>query len=78
LITYLRLQKETYPSLSPKWDKYLEYQGLGPDCSDEELSAFLQQQEESICGMCSSEPEWFEKQSPLIPLGHWKQKARMK
>ena len=65
-IAYLRLQKEAYPALSPKWDDYLAYGGIGPDCSDEDLAAFLQRKEEAICGMCAASPERFDKPSPLI------------
>jgi hypothetical protein len=68
-ITYLHLQKETYPAISSKWDDYLKYQGLGPECSDGELHAFLFREEEAVCGMCAVAPESFDKPSPLIPLG---------
>jgi Radical SAM superfamily len=74
-ITYLRLQKGSYPDLSPQWDDYLAYQGLGPGCSDEELRTFLERKEESICGMCSASPVRFDKPSPLIPLGVLRQAA---
>ena len=67
-IAYLQLQKERYPDLSTKWDPYLAYKGLGPDCTDAELDAFLGREEESICGMCPANPEPFAKPSPLIPL----------
>ncbi len=75
-IAYLQLQKESYPALSPKWDSYLAYQGLAPTCSDEELLAFLRLEEEAICGMCPSDPERFDKPSPLIPLGILRQTSR--
>ncbi len=68
-IAYLRLQKETYPNLSPAWDGYLGYQGLAPDCSDHQLAVFLQQREEDICRMCAAAPERFDKPSPLVSLG---------
>jgi hypothetical protein len=74
-IAYLQLQKETYPNLSSHWDRYLAYQGLTPDCSDGELLAFVQQQEEDICRMCSADPERFDKPSPLIPLGVLREQA---
>ncbi len=68
-ITYLQVQKQTYPELSPRWDPYLAYQPLGPECSDGELAAFLGREDESICGMCPADPERFDRPSPLIPLG---------
>lgn len=67
-IAYLRLQKEAYPSISERWDRYLAYQGIGPECSDGELEAFMAKEEEPICGMCAAAPERFDKDSPLIPL----------
>jgi hypothetical protein len=67
-ITYLQLQKETHPDISEKWDPYLAYKPLEPDCSDRELVDFFAAKEQSICGMCPAEPERFDKQSPLIPL----------
>lgn len=65
-IAYLKLQKEAFPEISPKWDEYLGYQGIAPDCSDGELRAFLQREDESICGMCAARPVSFDKPSPLI------------
>jgi hypothetical protein len=65
-ITYLRLQKETFPTLSDEWDPYLAYDGLAATCTDADLSAFLDSEAEPICGMCPSRPERFDKDSPLI------------
>ncbi len=67
-ITYLRLQKEAYPEISPAWDPYLAYEPLDPSCSDAELAAFLRREEEPICNMCPANPERFQKPSPLIPV----------
>jgi hypothetical protein len=67
-IAYLQLQKQAHPAISAKWDPYLAYQPLTPDCSDDELAKFFTAEEESICGMCAAEPERFDKPSPLIPL----------
>jgi hypothetical protein len=66
-IAYLKLQKEAHPALSPKWDDYLAYGGIGPDCSHADLQAFVNRQEEDICGMCPAAPARFDKVSPLIP-----------
>jgi hypothetical protein len=42
-----------------EWLPYLNYQGLGPDCSDSDLSMFLNQfgKPESICSMCPTEKD---------------------
>lgn len=66
-IAYLHLQKEAYPGISKLWDPYLKYGGLASDCSDAELSSFVQWEDEAICGMCAMRPEPFEKPSPLVP-----------
>jgi hypothetical protein len=67
-ITYLQLQKETHPKISEKWDPYLAYRPLEPDCSDRALAEFFSAEEEGICGMCAADPQNFDKPSPLIPL----------
>jgi len=52
-LAYLRMQKAKYP-LSPKWDFYLSYQPLEPDCSDHALDRFFAREDEPDCAMCSS------------------------
>lgn len=71
-ITYLRLQKEAFSSLAEDWDPYLKYQGIEASCTDQELQAFLEREEEPICGMCPANPERFDKNSPLIPRSQLK------
>lgn len=63
-ITYLGMQKRKY-GLAEKWDPYLAYQPLSPDCSDDELRAFLKRQEESICNMCPAYPRNFSLPNPM-------------
>jgi len=63
-LAYLRLQDAKY-GLSEKWKPYLAYRPLEPDCSDEELGAFFDRREESVCGMCSAKRRAFEKPLPL-------------
>jgi len=63
-ITYLDMQKQKY-SLSEKWDPYLAYTPLAPDCTDAELRAFLMREEEFICTMCSAHPRTFELPNPM-------------
>ena len=67
-IAYLQLQKKTHPRLSAQWDRYLAYEALKPDCSQDELTAFVRREEEEICHMCPAHPKRFEKPSPLIPV----------
>lgn len=64
MITYLRLVDPSR-RLDPNWEPYLRYQGIGSDCSDEELLDFSLREEESICGMCPQEKISFSKGNPL-------------
>ena len=34
---------------------YLEYEPLGPQCSDAELREFVERRVEGVCGMCAVE-----------------------
>jgi hypothetical protein len=63
-LAYLPMQHRKF-GLSEKWRPYLAYRPLEPDCSDAELDAFLDQEEESACGMCPKSPERFELPVPL-------------
>jgi hypothetical protein len=63
-LAYLNLQNATY-ALSEKWEPYLRYQPLEADCTAEELSEFLQREEESCCEMCAANPEKFALPVPL-------------
>lgn len=69
LIAYLNIQKTRWPEISDKWDKYLEYKPLEHTATDEEIVEFLNKEEETICSMCPSQAEHFDKPSPLITLG---------
>lgn len=68
-IAYLRIHKQRWPGISPKWDRYLQYKPLAPTATDEELKDFISRKHESICEMCPSKSEYFEKSSPLITVG---------
>lgn len=59
LLAYLPLMKRKYPNISEKWDPYLKYKPLTPDCSDEELSEFFSKGCESYCSMCPSKPIYY-------------------
>ena len=45
----------------PKWEKYLSYDGIGLDSSDDELTAFVTRQEEFICSMCPTKLDPYRK-----------------
>jgi len=71
LLSYLPLQKQKYgPLLSEKWDPYLKYIPLYPDCSDEDIIEFYNRKSESVCGMCPKNAENFIKKDPLLPISH--------
>jgi hypothetical protein len=63
-LTYLRLQHARH-GLSEKWQPYLTYQPLSPDCSDKELRGFCAREEEIYCSMCPAQPERFILPIPL-------------
>lgn len=51
--------------LLPSWDPYLKYRPLEPDCSDDELRAFVARRVEAVCGMCPAHPERVALKSPI-------------
>jgi sulfatase maturation enzyme AslB (radical SAM superfamily) len=72
LTAYLPLQKEKYgPLLSEKWNPYLKYIPLTPNCSDKDIIQFFNSGAESVCGMCPKNPQSFRKNNPLIPVSHY-------
>jgi organic radical activating enzyme len=50
-ITYLKDISKKY-KISDKWDPYLKYVPMSPDCSDEELEKFWNSECMDICSMC--------------------------
>lgn len=44
-----------------EWAPYLAYEGIGLNCSDEELQAFIRGGPEPICGICPAKREPYEK-----------------
>jgi hypothetical protein len=52
-------------NLSSKWDPYLEYKPLTPDCSDQDIIDFFNKGAEKFCSMCPSKPRYFEKPNPF-------------
>lgn len=66
-IAYLGMQARKF-KLRPEWEPYLSgYEPLSPDCTDEELAAFYDREDEFICGMCPANPVRVEKQDPTKP-----------
>ena len=65
-LAYLSLQHQKHP-LGEAWLPYLRYQPLDSQCTDEALRSFLQQEEESYCGMCPAQARPFLKADPLRP-----------
>lgn len=63
-LAYLPMMKEKY-SISEKWDPYLEYTPLSPDCSNEEMEEFFNRGSEKYCSMCPSKSIHFKKQAPF-------------
>jgi hypothetical protein len=63
-LAYLGMQHEKY-GLSEAWKPYLGYAPLEPGCTDAELHAFFDREEESHCGMCPAKPERFALPSPI-------------
>lgn len=69
-LAYLRMQLEKYGIAGePIWQSYLKYRPLEPLCSDEELCEFVSREDESVCSMCTAEPELFDLPLPLRTAG---------
>ena len=63
-LAYLKLQKAKY-TLSSRWDFYLNYKALEPNCTDRELDHFIAREEEVFCGMCPAKPRPFAIPMPI-------------
>lgn len=72
-LAYLPMVKEKY-NLSSKWDKYLSYNPLNKNCSDQDIVNFFNKKAETFCSMCPTKSEIFEKKDPLIPIKFYKNK----
>lgn len=59
-MSYLNLT----PNLHPAWDAYRQYEPLPPDCTDDELTAWLAREEETTCAMCPTALVPFQKPVP--------------
>lgn len=70
-LAYLPMQAKKY-NLDPKWDPYLKYKPLSPDCSEDELVEFLNREDESFCSMCPAYVDKpYQKPDPTLPASHW-------
>jgi hypothetical protein len=66
-IAYLGMQHEKY-GLSQDWQQYLQYEGLQPNCTDQELDTFFDTGAIPECGMCPASPQAFALGTPLLGL----------
>jgi MoaA/NifB/PqqE/SkfB family radical SAM enzyme len=67
-ITYLPLMSKKY-TISEKWNSYLNYKPLSPECSDKELEMFWNSECMDICSMCPSKKVSFEtRKNPLMSV----------
>lgn len=55
-LAYLPMTSKIY-KLSSKWDHYLNYMPITPNCSNEELVDFFNKKAESFCAMCPKNPQ---------------------
>ena len=79
MTAYLQLQKNKYGnSLSKKWNPYLKYEPLQPNCSEEEIVEFFSRKEEYVCGMCPKNPQVFSKKDPTIPVSFYEKNNKIK
>lgn len=60
-LAYLPMTSEMY-TLSSKWDHYLTYQPITPNCTNEELIDFFNKKAESFCAMCPKNPQFLHRQ----------------
>ncbi len=72
-LAYLPMQADKY-NLTDKWDPYLKYVPLDPECNKEELRDFFTRREESFCKMCPADSHYFSPENPLLPVSYWKKK----
>ena len=83
MTAYLQIQKEKYGDfLSKKWNPYLKYTPLNPNCTDDEIIEFFNRKAETICGMCPKYaevfPTEFKKNNPLIPVSFYEKTNKNK
>lgn len=55
-LAYLPMTNKMY-TLSSKWDHYLTYNPITPDCTNKELEEFFNKKAESFCAMCPKNPQ---------------------
>lgn len=70
-LAYLPLLDKKF-RLNEKWNPYLSYKPLTPTATDAEIEEFFARKAESVCTMCPSSFQIFEKPDPLIPIKFYK------
>jgi hypothetical protein len=70
-LAYLPMTSKMY-NLSSKWDHYLTYNPITPDCTDDELREFFNRKAESFCSMCPKNPQLLDrKNDPRLAKKHY-------
>ena len=72
-LAYLPMTGQMY-NLSDKWDHYLTYKPITPNCTDKELEDFFNRKAESYCGMCPKNPKILNrKNDPRLSKIHYEE-----
>ncbi len=67
-IAYLPLMAKKY-ELSKKWDPYLKYNPLKPNCSHDDIVEFFNRKSENICRMCPAHKNYIPNtKNPLMSV----------
>ena len=70
-LAYLRMQAHKVGIQDdPDWIPYLNYDGIGLDCTNEELLEFSLRGPENSCGMCPANPVRYRKDIYKIPVNN--------
>ena len=76
-LAYLPMTSNLY-NLSNKWDHYLSYKAITPDCTDKELQEFFSRKAESFCGMCPKNPQLLNrKNDPRLSRKYYEQPIKI-
>jgi hypothetical protein len=67
-IAYLPMHVRKYGDPDGRWDAYLRYVPLEPNCTLSQLKHFVERKCEAICSMCPANPTPYKKPSPLVRL----------
>ena len=64
-LAFLKMQNDKF-ALHSSWNRYMNYIPLEPDCTNEEMISFFEEETISECDMCPVETRYIKIQSPLI------------